>query len=417
MRPKLLCLWMIFAAMLATAFGLCGGRKASYSGSMSRPHTLTGEFRRHRNFRSKFLAKDRDVLVYLPPGYDSNRPQRYPVLYLHDGQNLFDGATSFVPGMEWRVDETAQELINAGEIEPLIIVGIYNTGEQRVNEYTPTKDSVRNIGGEADSYGRMIVEELKPMIDREYRTFADRAHTGLGGSSLGGLVSLYLGLRHPQTFGKLAVLSPSVWWDKRMILREVQSLKSKPASRIWLDMGTKEGDRALSDVARLRDGLIKKGWKPGVDLIYFEATDGLHNEHAWGRALGQCLNIFFRRTKTQSKHTTRVCSSIQSARWKKTSSKGTSSSPVCIRKSLGEPSAINFPPRIIPMRSQVRSIKLITCEEINTVRPLARSASMRDRSRRIISTSSPLSGSSKTSTCGEPIIAAASPIFLRIPSE
>lgn len=256
-------------------------------------HTLTGEFRSHRNFRSGFLAKDRDVIVYLPPGYNSAPGRHYPVLYLHDGQNLFDGATSYIPGMEWQVDETAQELINANAIEPLIIVGIYNTGEHRINEYTPTSDPVRGIGGAADLYGRMIVEELKSMIDREYRTLAGAENTGLGGSSLGGLVSLYLGLRYPQTFGKLAVLSPAVWWDRRVIVREVRALKSKPASRIWLDMGTREGDRALRDVGVLRDALVKKGWQLSADLMYSEEQDAAHNEQAWGARVGPMLRYLF----------------------------------------------------------------------------------------------------------------------------
>jgi predicted alpha/beta superfamily hydrolase len=107
----------------------------------TQPHTLTGEFRTHAKFHSKFLTTDRDVLVYLPPGYASEGQRRYPVLYLHDGQNLFDGATSFVPGQEWRVDETAQALILARAVEPVIIVGVYNTGRERVGEYTPTRSS------------------------------------------------------------------------------------------------------------------------------------------------------------------------------------------------------------------------------------------------------------------------------------
>jgi enterochelin esterase-like enzyme len=100
-----------------------------------RPHTLTGEIRAHKSFHSRILNNDRDVLVYLPPDYETTKKKHYPVLYLHDGQNLFDGATSFIPGQEWRVDETPQRLIAAAKIEPLIIVGVYNTGKDRINEY------------------------------------------------------------------------------------------------------------------------------------------------------------------------------------------------------------------------------------------------------------------------------------------
>src|ERR1044072_1324176 len=223
------------------------------------PHTLTGDFRTHAKFHSRFLPTDRDVLVQLPPGDETEKRRRSPVLYLHDGQNLFDGATSFIPGQEWRVDETAQALIHARAIEPVIIVGIYNTGKERVEEYTPSADPKFKVGGRAGLYGRLIVEELKPFVDSHYRTKPDASDTGLGGSSLGGLVTLYLGLRYPAVFGKLAVISPSVWWDEHRIVREVESLGSKPHTRVWLDMGTDEGANATSDARLLRDALVGKG--------------------------------------------------------------------------------------------------------------------------------------------------------------
>ncbi|MDQ3995593.1 MAG: alpha/beta hydrolase-fold protein, partial [Gemmatimonadota bacterium] len=123
-------------------------------------HTLTGDFRLHHNFKSGFVRERRSFIVYLPPGYDPKAARRYPTLYFHDGQNVFDKATSV--GEEWRVDETAQALIEAGVIEPLIMIGIYNTGEHRISEYTPTTLPGKG-GGEADAYGRMLVEELKPL--------------------------------------------------------------------------------------------------------------------------------------------------------------------------------------------------------------------------------------------------------------
>src|SRR5262249_43850872 len=156
---------------------------------------------------SRILNNDRDVLVYLPPGYEKERQKRYSVFYLNDGQNLFDGATAFVPGQEWHVDETAESLISSGKVDPLIIVGIDNAGNDRVNEYTPVADE-KYKGGRADLYGRMLVEELKPFIDSTYRTRKDAGHTGIGGSSLGALVSLYLGFKYPDVFRKVAALSP-----------------------------------------------------------------------------------------------------------------------------------------------------------------------------------------------------------------
>jgi predicted alpha/beta superfamily hydrolase len=256
-------------------------------------HTLTGEFRMHYNFQSRFLPDHRHVLVYLPPGYEEHPARRYPVLYLHDGQNLFDGATAYVRGEDWGIDETAEELIAAGEIEPLIIVGIYNAGESRVEEYTPSPDPRYERGGKAGLYGCLLVEELKPFIDRHYRTRTGPHHTALGGSSLGGLVTLHIGLKYPTIFSRLVVMSPSVWWDRGVILREVRALRVKPSMRIWLDVGTKEGKFTARQVRALRDALVDRGWRLGDDLRYFEAKEAMHNERAWGARFGQALKYLF----------------------------------------------------------------------------------------------------------------------------
>ncbi len=236
------------------------------------------------------------MLVYLPPGYDAQPDARFSVLYLHDGQNVFDGETAYVRGQEWFVDETAENLISHGAIQPLIIVGVYNTGSHRLDEYTPTPDSRLGHGGKASLYGRMLIEELKPFIDITYRTQKDAAHTALGGSSLGGLVTLFIGLRFPKVFGKLAIMSPSVWWDKRTILYDVRHLTVKPPLKIWLDIGTAEGQkpqRIVGDVRKLRDALIRKGWKEGHDLCYVEAEGAGHNEGAWASRVGSMLAFLF----------------------------------------------------------------------------------------------------------------------------
>ncbi len=273
---------------------LCGAAIAQ------QPHTLTGDIRVHKNFHSKILDNDRDVLVYLPPGYDATKNRRYSILYLHDGQNLFDGATSFIPGQEWRIDETAQALIAAAKIEPLIIVGVYNN-KDRINEYTPAADVKYKVGGKADLYGRMLVEELKPFIDAQYRTKKDGRHTGLGGSSLGGLASLYLALKYPNVFGRVAVVSPSVWFANKQIVRYVEALPKKQAVRIWMDVGTKEGSTAEEaqqtvDGARLlKETLVKKGWKVGKDFNYLEAAGATHNEGAWAARVESILTFLFPR--------------------------------------------------------------------------------------------------------------------------
>lgn len=272
----------------------------SGAGFAQQPHTLTGDIRTHKSFHSKILNNDRDVLVYLPPGYDAAKEKRYSVFYMHDGQNLFDGATSFIPGQEWRVDETAQSLIAAGKLEPLIIVGVYNT-KDRIDEYTPAEDAKYKKGGKADLYGRMLIEELKPFIDARYRTKKDARHTGIGGSSLGGLVSLYLALKYGDVFGRVAVVSPSVWFADKQIVHYVEALPKKPKVRIWMDIGTKEGSnsedaqRTVSDARLLQETLIKKGWQPGKDLRYFEADGAEHNEKAWAARVEFILTFLFPR--------------------------------------------------------------------------------------------------------------------------
>jgi predicted alpha/beta superfamily hydrolase len=142
----------------------------------------------------------------------------------------------------------------------------------------------------------MLVEELKPFIDSQYRTRRGAKETGLGGSSLGGLVSLYLGMKYPQVFGKLAVVSPSVWWDNKMIVRAVQAMGKRPHTRLWLDIGTKESRNpmdAVNDARALRDALIGKGWKENSDLKYFEAEGAGHNEKAWAERVGPMLKFLF----------------------------------------------------------------------------------------------------------------------------
>ena len=260
--------------------------------STVRTANLKSRLRKHPQFPSRIAKEKHDLIVYLPPLYDAEPARRYPVLFMQDGQNLFDPETSFIKGNHWRMGETADELIAVNEIEPLIIVGIYNTGVHRIDEYTPTED-LRLGGGQADAYGRMLIEELKPFIDKTYRTLPGAGNCGLGGSSLGGLVSLYLGLRYASIFGKLAVMSPSVWWHKRAILTTVGQVEKKPDLKIWLDIGTKEGTRAVPDVRVLEKCLIKKGWKLCEDLAYAEAVGAEHNELAWAERVEPMLKFLF----------------------------------------------------------------------------------------------------------------------------
>jgi predicted alpha/beta superfamily hydrolase len=256
------------------------------------PGDLKSRLRLHEQFPSKVEEEKHDFVVYLPPMYDEQADRRFPVLYMQDGQNLFDPDTCFSKGNYWHMGETADHLIGAGEIEPLIIVGIYNTGEHRIDEYTPVEDK-RLGGGQADAYGQMLTEELKVFIDHTYRTLPGRENCGLGGSSLGGLVTLYLGLRYTWMFSRLAVMSPSVWWRNRTILKAVAKIPHKPELKIWLDIGTKESQRALPDAQELKVSLVKKGWVEGQDLAYMEAPDAEHNEAAWAARVAPMLKFLF----------------------------------------------------------------------------------------------------------------------------
>lgn len=253
---------------------------------------LKSRLRKHEQFASKLVEEKHDLLVYVPPMYEAEPDRRFQVLYMQDGQNLFDPQTSFIKGNYWHMGETADTLISSSEIAPLIIVGIYNTGPHRINEYTPVEDK-RLGGGQADAYGRMLVEELKPFVDSQYRTLPGAENCGIGGSSLGGLVSMYLGLRYSWAFGKLCIMSPSVWWRNRAILKSIAKLPGKPGLRIWLDIGTNESKCALPDARLLRDKLVNKGWGLGRDLAYSEIAGAQHTESAWGERVAPMLKFLF----------------------------------------------------------------------------------------------------------------------------
>jgi predicted alpha/beta superfamily hydrolase len=250
--------------------------------------------RLHPGFLGQHLPDARDIIVYLPPGYDEEPKRTYPVLYMHDGQNLFDGRTSFIEGRTWQVREQADEGIEAGTVEPLVIVGIYNTGDRRLAEYTHEREGQRG-GGEARQYGRLLTEELLPWIASQYRVRTDRASTGVGGSSLGGLVTLYLGLSHPEHFGKLAVMSPSVWWNHKSILgylnERAPQIWERP--RLWLDVGDREGRKTLQDAEQLARRLKANGWVPGETLHFERVPGGTHDEASWARRVGPMLRFLF----------------------------------------------------------------------------------------------------------------------------
>lgn len=260
-------------------------------------HTLTGNIHAHRAFPSRILGNKRDVLVYLPPGYRRSRTWRYPVLYLHDGQNIFDRATAF-GSMEWGADETAQRLVEEKLIDPVIIVAVANTGAERIHEYAPTRGRLeegkrKRSKGLLRQYGRFLINELKPFIDTRYRTMTAAEYTGLGGSSLGGLATMALGLWYSNVFSRLAVMSPSIWWDNEVLYKMVDELDdfAKPSLKIWLDTGTHEPGWERTRV--LCDRLLGKGWRLHDDLHYCEEEGGTHSEAAWGHRFDAVLRFLY----------------------------------------------------------------------------------------------------------------------------
>ncbi len=236
----------------------------------------------------------RDLFIHLPEGYEAGQG-RYPVLYMHDGQNLFDPALAAF-GAAWEVDEVVDDLSARGRIRPWIVVGIGNTGE-RIDEYTPDADPDFG-GGRGEAYGRLVVERIKPAIDARYRTLCGANNTALAGSSLGGLISLDMFQRHPGVFGRVAAVSPSLWWNDRSMLRRLEQSAPALPARLWLDGGSAEGEQTpggattvIRDAARARDRALALGGEFGREVGYLEVIGAPHNEGAWAARLPSILGF------------------------------------------------------------------------------------------------------------------------------
>lgn len=275
-----------------------GGSASSPAGRPAVVSRRTGTVHAHERFDSKSLSNQRTIWVWLPPGYEKDKNQRYPVLYMHDGQNLFDSATAFI-GIEWGVDETAEQLVRAGRIPPIIVVGIANTPD-RMSEYTPWPDKTRPSGGRGDLYARFLLDEVKPFVDKTYRTKPDRANTAVAGSSLGGLISLHLAMTHPEVFSKCAAVSPALMWADGRILKDIEAEPDRlKGVRLWFDMGTREGRQietfgsAVKWTQRLAKTLDANGLKAGLEYQYLEVEGGEHNEASWAARLDQILIFLF----------------------------------------------------------------------------------------------------------------------------
>jgi predicted alpha/beta superfamily hydrolase len=224
----------------------------------------------------------RHVVVHLPGKYEESA-QRYPVIYMQDGQNLFDDGTSYAGS--WRLSD---ELVSASRLgADAIIVGVYHASEHRIAEYSPFVDE-RVGGGEAEAYATWLTDVLRPAINARYRTLSDRENTGVAGSSMGGLFSLFAIFQRSDVFGFAAVMSPSLWFARGAIFDWVHSRPTVDV-RIYLDTGAREGERTLANARRMRDLLIAKGYRPGERLRYVEDAIGVHHESAWGRRFRKAL--------------------------------------------------------------------------------------------------------------------------------
>lgn len=236
----------------------------------------TGKVILLKDFYSVQLNNKRDLRIYLPPSYRTQTQRRYPVIYMHDGQNLFDAKTASF-GTEWEIDETMDRLIGLKQIQEAIIVGIDNT-HQRLNEYTPCCDP-KHGGGKINDYEAFLLNQIKPFIDQHFRTKPDRNHTFMMGSSLGGLATFYMVQRHPETFSKAASLSGAFWWNKQALVDDFKKMPHRLPIQFYLDTGTP--DDASEENPPMRDALLAQGYQLGKDLIYIEIPKAQHNEAAW----------------------------------------------------------------------------------------------------------------------------------------
>jgi len=229
------------------------------------------------------LDNQRDVLVYLPPSYHRS-DRSYPVLYMQDGQNLFDPSTSFAG--EWGVGRAMNAAARRG-LEA-IVVGVPNMGSERLDEYSPYADPTVGGGGKGAAYADFLARTLKPIVDRRFRTEPGWERTVVAGSSMGGLISLVALLRHPRTFGAVGALSPSLWFAGGAIFSEVEGSPYVPA-RIYLDIGVQEGPQHVANARRLRDLFLSQGYRIGADLRWLESRSGRHDERSWGRRFARAL--------------------------------------------------------------------------------------------------------------------------------
>jgi predicted alpha/beta superfamily hydrolase len=239
-------------------------------------------------FASPQLGNSRTLVIYRPPSYSENPLKRYPVIYMHDGQNLFDAATSSF-GTEWQVDETINSAVAAGRMDEVIVVGVYNT-PNRIWEYTPCCDAGFGGGG-ADTYERFLIDTVKPFIDQSFRTLPGTETTAIMGSSLGGLLSFYIARRNPAVFSKAGCMSSSFWWNNQALTIQVEQSTAHVPVRFYLDAGTSSD--GLPETTRMDSALLADGYVQGSSVDFFVAQGGSHNEASWAARVAIPLTWMF----------------------------------------------------------------------------------------------------------------------------
>ena len=264
--------------------------------------SATGDLRLHE-FRSRIFHNTRFLRVWLPPGYDDsqNAGRRYPVLYLNDGQNLFEPSTSFT-GVDWQVDETGDRLIREGAVPPMILVGIDNAGRDRIREYMPHRSlqpMMMRVRG--SRYPDFLFKDVMPFIGRKYRVASGAENTGLGGSSLGALISLYTVQVRPGMIGRLLLESPSLWASSRQLIRDSRGIKRWP-ERVFLATGTAEAGRQDRDQSQVDDvrelaAILRRAGLDSKRLMLMIDDGASHHESAWARRFPQALEFLFGKSR------------------------------------------------------------------------------------------------------------------------
>jgi predicted alpha/beta superfamily hydrolase len=258
---------------------------------------LTSMFDIHE-LASGYLGLTRRLTVWVPPRLRTKRMERYPVLYLNDGQNLFDPARAFA-GNTWRVAETARRLVRTGRIPPLLIVGIDHGGLRRGREYLPVEDSQNPTSTEplGREYAEFVTREVMPFIARAYPVARGASHTGFGGSSYGAIAALNTAMLKPGKFGKLLIESPSLYVGNKYLLRRAASVARWP-SRIYLGVGTAEtrnperNHETVAHVLELEQLLRRTGLGPRRLRVVVE-PGGTHSEGAWANRLPRALEFLY----------------------------------------------------------------------------------------------------------------------------